>query len=216
MRIIVADDHQLVREGITNLLESAGHTVIGECGDGTEAVHQTLKLLPDLVLMDISMPGQSGLDAMGDIKAQAPDVKVVMLTMSEEEGSLIRAIQEGADGYMIKSTSGDELLESLNALEMGELALSRSMATRVIHGLMLSRDQDHSNDRKLTDREVEILNFIAEGHSNKVIGEYLNVSENTIKYHLKKILQKLNAQNRTQAVSIGMRQGLLRKDSLPQ
>ena len=212
MRIMVVDDHVMVRDGISSLLESAGNTIVAQCGDGETAIQQAVDLQPDVVLMDINMPGLNGMAALNEIKSQAPQIKVVMLTISEEEQRLVQAIQHGADGYMLKSASGDELLGSLKALEDGDLALTSSMATRVIHGLILNQSQSGPCLQSLTEREIEILKLVAEGHPNRVIGENINVSENTVKYHIKKILQKLNAHNRTEAVSIGMRLGLIKRD----
>jgi DNA-binding NarL/FixJ family response regulator len=199
MRILVVDDHALVRDGLISLLESAGHYVVGDCGDGQSAVEQAIKLQPDVVLLDICMPKMDGVQTLKAIKTNAPNIKVVMLTISEDEEFVLQAIRSGADGYMIKSASGDEFLNCLRALEMGDLALSRSLATLVIQGLMLGQTEEE--DSELTDREIEILQYVANGYSNKVIGKFLTVSENTIKYHLKKILQKLNARNRAEAVA---------------
>jgi len=212
MRILVVDDHLLVRDGIISLLVSAGHDVIGECGDGRTAVRLAGQLRPDAVLMDICMTEMNGLEALKLIKARIPQIKVVMLTITEEEKYVMQAIQLGADGYMLKSASGDEFLECLHALEMGNLALNQSMATRVIQGLMESQMQDGSLGRQLTERELEILTYVAEGQSNKNIGKQLTVSENTIKYHLKKILQKLDAQNRTEAVARAIHLGYLERE----
>ena len=212
MRILVVDDHSLVRDGITSMLEAAGYTVVGQSGDGESAVSDALRHHPDVVLMDIAMPKMSGIEALRLIREAAPDIKVVILTISEDENTLIDAIQLGASGYMLKSSSGDEFLRCLKSLEDGELALNRSTATHLIQSLMEVRSGVKNQRPPLTERECEILQLVADGYSNKVIGQRLSVSENTVKYHIKKILQKLNAQNRTEAVAYAMRSGLLDKD----
>ena len=212
MRILVVDDHSLVRDGITSMLEAAGYTVVGQCGDGESAGSDALRLHPDVVLMDIAMPKMNGIDALRLIREAAPDIKVVILTISEDENTLIDAIQLGASGYMLKSSSGDEFLGCLKSLEYGELALNRSTATHLIQSLMEVKNGFKDERSPLTERECEILQLVADGYSNKVIGQRLSVSENTVKYHIKKILQKLNAQNRTEAVAYAMRLGLLDKD----
>jgi len=212
MRILVVDDHSLVRDGITSMLEAAGYTVVGQSGDGESAVSDALRHHPDVVLMDIAMPKMSGIEALRLIREAAPDIKVVILTISEDENTLIDAIQLGASGYMLKSSSGDEFLRCLKSLEDGELALNRSTATHLIQSLMEVRSGVKDQRPTLTERECEILQLVADGYSNKVIGQRLSVSENTVKYHIKKILQKLNAQNRTEAVAYAMRLGLLDKD----
>lgn len=204
MRILIVDDHNLVRDGIKSLLESAGHFVIGECGNGEDGVLEAMRLQPDVVLMDISMPGMNGLDALSLIKNQAPHIQVVMLTVSEDLNTLQEAMQKGASGYMLKSTRSEEFLENLQSIERGELALNRSSASQLIYSLMKSECDCEKKEQNLTDRECEILCLVAAGYSNKDIGQKLSVSENTIKYHIKKILNKLNVHNRTEAVAYAM------------
>jgi len=213
MRILVVDDHSLVRDGITSMLEAAGYTVVGQCGDGESAVSEAVRLQPDMVLMDIAMPKMNGIEALRLIREAAPDIKVVILTISEDENSLMDAFKFGASGYILKSSSGDEFLNFMTSLEDGELALNRSTATHLIQSLMQVKNGYRDRRPHLTDREREILALVADGCSNKVIGQRLSVSENTVKYHLKKILQKMNAQNRTEAVAYAMRLGLLDKES---
>jgi DNA-binding NarL/FixJ family response regulator len=213
MRILVVDDHSLVRDGITSMLEAAGYKVVGQSGDGESAVSEALRLLPDVVLLDIAMPKMNGIEALRMIREAAPQIKVVMLTISEDENYLIDAIQLGASGYMLKSSSGEEFLGCLKSLEDGDLALNRSTATHLIQSLMEVKSSNRDQEARLTNREREILQLVAEGFSNKVIGQRLSVSENTVKYHIKKILQKLNAQNRTEAVAYALRSGLLKKEA---
>jgi DNA-binding NarL/FixJ family response regulator len=210
-RVIVADDHSLFRDGITSLLEAAGYDVVEQVGNGELAIEAIRKLTPDLVLLDITMPIKDGIETLQIIKKEFPKVKVVMLTVSDEDDDLFAAIQSGADGYLLKDLKSDEFLEMLKGLESGEAAISRRMTSRLISGFQeLSRQTDRSKSL-LTERELELLNLMADGLSNKVIASKLFISENTVKYHIRNILQKFGVQNRTEAVAIGIRQGLLEK-----
>ena len=209
MRVLVADDHALFRDGIVSLLEAADFQVVGQASDGQEAVEAALRLRPDLVLLDIDMPRLGGLEALCQIKAELPDTHVVMLTVSKEDADLFRAIQSGAQGYLLKDMSADEFLEMLNGLERGEAAISRKTAARLIDGLA-SPQQATKPSVCLTRREIELLELVAEGLPNTAIAQKLSVSENTVKYHLKKIFQKLGVQNRTEAVMHAVRAGWIK------
>jgi DNA-binding NarL/FixJ family response regulator len=212
MRVLVADDHSLFRDGIISLLRVAGVEVVGQAGDGEAAeaaVREALRLRPDLVLMDITMPRLSGLEALRRIRDQLPDTQVVMLTVSEDDADLLDAIRSGAQGYLLKSLTANELLDMLNALQWGEAAMTRRTAAQLIKGL--AEETPHPSDPTpcLTQREIELLRLVALGKSNKSIARALSVSENTVKYHLRNILHKLDAQNRTEAVTQATRSGLL-------
>lgn len=210
MRILVADDHTLFRDGLISLLTASGFDVIGQVGSGEEAIEATTRLRPDVVLLDISMPGMNGLEALRRIKADVRGVKVVMLTVSDEDDDLLAAMHAGAQGYLLKSLDSKGLVSSLHALERGELIVSRSAASRLIEGLLaMTQDGLPSSREVLTQREIQLLHLVAAGHSNKAIAQELAVSENTVKYHIRQILQKLNVQNRTEAVTAAMRLGLL-------
>lgn len=213
MRILVVDDHTLFRDGIVSLLEAAGHIVVGQAGNGNEAVEAALRLKPEVVLMDIAMPQSDGLSALRRIKAEAPQIKVVMLTVSEEEASLITAIRSGAQGYLLKSLGTEEFLAGLERLARGELAISNQDISRIVEGLvgLVNQPPDPPKDA-LTDREAELLQLVAEGLSNKAIAQQLSVSENTVKYHIRQILQRLDAQNRTEAAILAIQNGLIKKD----
>jgi len=212
MRVLVADDHSLFRDGIVSLLEAAGFSVVGQVGDGQAAVEAALRLRPDLVLMDITMPQMSGLEALCLIKAESLETQVVMLTVSDDDTDLLEAVKSGAQGYLLKSLNASEFLEMLDGLQRGEAAITRKTATRLIEGFAdLSRPCSEPLD-SLTQREVEILRLAAEGLSNKAIAQALSVSENTVKYHMKNVLQKLGAQNRTEAATHAIRAGLLESD----
>jgi DNA-binding NarL/FixJ family response regulator len=207
MRILVADDHSLFRDGIISLLEAGGLEVVGQAGDGQSAVEKAVQLNPDLILLDINMPGMNGLEALKLIKAQLPDIKVVMLTVSDEEENLLQAIQEGADGYLLKHLNGSEFLQMLKGLEHGEAAITRSMTTRLLKHV--GRAKTVQVEQVLSEREIEVLRLVADGKSNRFIAEALSVSENTVKFHIKNILQKLGVSNRTEAVTFALQNGLL-------
>ncbi len=212
MRVLVADDHSLFRDGIVSLLEAAGFDVVGQAGDGRAAVEMALRLRPDLVLMDITMPQMTGLEALRLIKAELQATQVVMLTVSDDNADLFEAVKAGAQGYLLKNLNASEFLEMVAGLEHGEAALTRKTAAHLIEGFAdLSRPRSEPLD-SLTQREIEILHLVAEGLSNKAIAQALFVSENTVKYHMKNILQKLGAQNRTEAATYALRAGLLKSD----
>lgn len=209
MRVIVADDHSLFRDGITSLLEAAGYEVVEQVGNGKLAIEAVRRYQPDLVLLDIKMPVVDGIDALKKIRSEYPELRVVMLTVSDEDEDLFAAIQAGADGYLLKDLTSDEFLEMLSGLEQGEAAISRKVTTRLIAGFQQLSSQVTDSKNLLTSRELELLQLLAEGFSNKIIAERLFISENTVKYHIKNILQKFGVQNRTEAVALAMRQGLL-------
>jgi DNA-binding NarL/FixJ family response regulator len=207
MRIVVVDDHSLFRDGIISLLEAGGHTVIGQAGDGLAAVESIRGLNPDLVIMDIKMPVMDGIEALRQIKSSWPQVKVIMLTVSEDEANLVDAVRAGADGYLLKHLNAKDFLEMVNGLERGEAAMTRSLTTRLLkHMAALEPESERS---LLTEREIEILKLVATGNSNRTIAEQLLISENTVKYHLKNILHKLGVSNRTEAVTWAIQRGVL-------
>ena len=208
-RVVVADDHSLFRDGITSLLEAAGYNVVEQVGDGERAIDAVRRLNPDLVLLDITMPKTTGIDALRVIKSEFPHIKVVMLTVSAEDDDLFAAIQSGADGYLLKDLNSDEFLEMLGGLEIGAAAISRTMTTRLMSGFQELSGQNDRAKNQLTDREIELLYYMADGLSNKGIAEKLFISENTVKYHIRNILQKFGVQNRTEAVALAIRRGLL-------
>jgi DNA-binding NarL/FixJ family response regulator len=215
MRVLVADDHSLFRNGIISLLEAAGFDVVGQAGDGQAAVEAALRLRPDLVLLDITMPQLSGLEALRLIKAELPETQVVMLTVSDDDADLFEAIESGALGYLLKDLSADQFFEMLDGLQRGEAAMTRQTTTRLMKGLADLPRQRADPVQSLTEREIELLRLVAEGMSNKAIAQTLSISENTVKYHMRNILQKLGVQNRTEAVTQAIRAGLLDPDPSP-
>jgi len=209
MRVLVADDHSLFRDGIISLLEAAGLDVVGQVGDGQAAVEAALRLRPDVVLMDIDMPQMNGLEALRLIKEKRPETQVVMLTVSEDDTNLFEAIKSGAQGYLLKSLNAEEFLEMLDGLQWGEAAMTRQTTARLMRKVAEPSLRQRDPAQRLTDREIELLRLVAEGMPNKAIAQTLSVSENTVKYHMKNILQKLGVQNRTEAVTYAIRAGRL-------
>ena len=209
MRVLVADDSALFRDGIISLLKAAGLEVVGQAGDGDAAVKAASQLHPDLILLDIQMPKMNGLEALRLIKSSMPEIQVVMLTVSEEDADLFEAAKAGAEGYLLKSLNADEFLDMLDGLQRGEAAMTRQTTARLMKRFTQAAATPPAPAQRLTDREVELLKLVAAGMANKAIAQQLSISENTVKYHMKKIMQKLNVQNRTEAVTQSIRAGLL-------
>ncbi|MEI6289216.1 MAG: response regulator transcription factor [Chloroflexota bacterium] len=207
MKIFVADDHSLFRDGIISLLEAGGHDVIGQAGDGAAAVERVQILKPDLVLLDINMPVMNGIEALKAIKASSPEIKVVMLTVSEEDNYLLSAIKAGADGYLLKHLNANEFLQSLDGLEKGEAAVTRAVASRLFKHV--SQGSPEKIESPISEREIEVLKLVSTGKSNREIAEELSVSENTVKFHIKNIIQKLNVSNRAEAVMVAVQKQIL-------
>jgi two-component system nitrate/nitrite response regulator NarL len=213
MRVLVADDHSLFRDGIVSLLEAAGFEVVGQVANGKRAIEEIQRLHPDLVLLDITMPKMNGLEVLREVRTSMPDIQVVMLTVSEEEEDLVAAVKAGAHGYLLKNLTSEKFLELLTGLEHGEAAMTRQTTAQLIKGLGRSRHPQEEIQNQLTPRELELLHWVADGLSNRAIAQELSISENTVKYHMKNIFQKLDAQNRTEAVTHALRMGLLKPTS---
>jgi len=216
MRILLADDHALFRDGVASLLGVWGHEVVGQVSDGDAAVAAAVRLRPDLVLMDVAMPGGGGLAATRRLAVEAPGLAIVMLTASEDVDDLFAAIKAGARGYLLKNLESGELRGMLNAVERGEAAITPAIAGRILTELarpepapvpVADADPDH-----LTDRELDVLRLVVRGMRNKEIAAELGISENTAKFHLRNILDKLHAQNRAEVVALAMRGGLVGDD----
>jgi DNA-binding NarL/FixJ family response regulator len=215
MRVLVADDHSLFRDGIVSLLEAAGFEVVGQVGDGLMAVSESKRLKPDVILLDISMPEMDGLEALKHLRRESPEIHVVMLTVSDDDADLLAAIQAGASGYLLKSLSAEAFIELLQGLERGEAAISGRTTARLIKGIGTRPVKKQDPFEKLTDRELGLLRLVADGLSNRAIAQELSISENTVKYHMKNIFQKLNAQNRTEAVTVALQTGILDAEAPP-
>ena len=211
MRVVLADDHALFRDGLRSLLEARGLEVAGEADDGREAVELATRLRPDVLLMDLSMPNMGGLDATRALTAQAPDVKIVILTASEDDADLFEAIKSGAQGYLFKNLKAEELLDMLEAVGRGEPGLTPALARKVLAEFARpSPGRQIKAPDELTEREREVLDLLVQGiTSNRELAARLVVTENTVKYHLRNILDKLHVQNRAQVVAHAIRHGLV-------
>jgi two-component system nitrate/nitrite response regulator NarL len=215
LRLLLADDHTLFRQGLRRLL--ADHSrlvVVGEAASAEEVLRQARALRPDIVLMDVHMPG-SGIEATRQLRAELPDIHVLVLTISEDEEDLRAALLAGANGYLLKSSDFDQLLTSLDRLAAGHAAASPEILTKLVQ--QLRQDEApapparHRGEtrRELSEREREILALIAQGASNRQIAQQLYLSENTVRTHLAHILEKLGLENRVQAAAYALRHGLV-------
>ena len=212
MRVLLADDHALFRAGIASLLRAWGFDVVGQAANGVEAVQLARRLRPDLLLMDIGMSPGNGLEATRAIKAELPEVKVVVVTVSEDEQDLFEAIKSGAEGYMLKGMSEEELSGTLDRIRAGEPALSPGLAAKILNEFArMARDgagRPAGPEEQLTARERDVLRLVADGATNREIAATLYLSENTIGFHMKNILAKLHLKNRAQAAAFAIRAGL--------
>lgn len=211
--ILIVDDHVLFREGMRNII---GHwddcEVVGEAANGLEALSLARELLPDIILMDISMPVMDGIDATKQIASEVPSTQIVILTMSEEKEDLFNAIKNGAHGYVLKDTPSKRLHDELRRMVQGEAPLSGLMASKVLEEFNRLRKQPkptYEVQEPLTNREQEILELVAQGLSNPEIAEKVYISENTVKKHLRNILDKLHLNNRVEAAVYAVRKGLI-------
>ncbi len=209
IRVLVVDDHRLVREGLTSLLRlQPGIEVCGEASDGDEALSKAKSLKPDVILMDIRMPGMSGIAAARLIKKDLPDVKIIMLTMMDQEGYVYESVKAGATGYLLKDVSLEELVGSIREVHQGGATLyPEAQAHLLKEYLYLARK--NRDTYGLSDRELEILQLLADGLSNKEIADKLFISVQTVKTHIAHIFGKLGVKDRTEAVAEALRKGLV-------
>jgi DNA-binding NarL/FixJ family response regulator len=207
IRVFVVDDHPVVRHGIVSMLRyEPDIEVIGEAADGVEAVAQILSLRPDLVLLDLRLPGLSGVEVMQQVRPQAPAVRFLVLTTYDTDEYIAPALSAGAQGYLLKDSPPEEIARAVRMLIQGRAALEPAVAARLLARLAeapVAADE-------LSGREIEVLRLLARGASNKEIAAVLTLSENTIKTHLSRIFDKLGARSRTEAASIAIQRGLVR------
>ena len=213
IRVLLADDHVLFREGLSGIISSqTDMEVIGEADDGLEAIVKAQQLKPDLILMDIQMPGCDGLEATRTIKKELPDTIIVVLTVRDDEEKLFEAIKNGAQGYLLKSIRAREMLEMLRGALRGEAAISPHMAGRMLEEFRRMSHQmpaDTGEILDLTPREQEVLGLVAQGMEDKEIAVELSISVNTVKSHLRNLLAKLQVSSRREAARLAKNKGLL-------
>jgi DNA-binding NarL/FixJ family response regulator len=214
LRVLIVDDHALFRRGLQMVLRQEDDIdVVGEAADGHEAVDKAQELMPDVVLMDVRMPGQSGIKATERIRDNLPHAKILMLTISDEEVDLYDAIKAGASGYLLKEISIDEVADAVRSVWAGQSRISPSMASKLLteFAAMSRRAEERQQlpAPRLTDREMEVLKLVAQGMNNRDIAKELFISENTVKNHIRNILEKLHLHSRMEAVVYAVREKLL-------
>ncbi len=201
IRVLMVDDHPLMREGVAAVLEGQPDmTVAGEASDGLEAVERYRSLRPDVTLMDLQMPRMNGIDSIRAIRREFPDARVIVLTTYDGDILASRALKAGAAGYMLKSMMRRDLVDTIRVVHAGGRRIPPEIAQSVA---------EHHADDLLTEREIDVLQLVAAGRSNKIIADELSISEETVKSHMKSIMSKLSANDRTHAVTIAMKRGIL-------
>ena len=213
IRVVVVDDHQLFRRGVIGILQAtADIDVVGEGVDGTEAIELVERLQPDVLIMDLSMPKMTGLEATQRIHAVNPQLKILILTVNEEERSLFDAIKQGAQGYVIKTIDPEELVHAVHRVQLGEAVVPGNLALRILSDMAQPKQVSVGEGcvEPLTTREVEVLRELGTGAANKDIAKRLYISENTVRNHVRNILDKLHMSNRVEAATYAVREGLMR------
>ncbi len=217
IRVLIADDHQVVREGLSAILQTKEDIdVVGVAKDGAEAVEKARQLLPDVVLMDISMPRMNGVEATRAIKRENPHIGVVVLTMYDEEEYIFDLVKAGATGYLLKDADSAQIVKAIRSIAEGESLIHPSVASKILNEFSLLAEGKGRKTSKiehdLTEREITVLKLVAEGKTNKEIANDLTLSEKTIKNHVRNIFHKLHVYDRTQAAIHAIRKGLIELD----
>ena len=214
IRVLIVDDHSLFRRGIAAVLDHQDNMkVVGEAVDGIDGIEKVRELAPDVVLMDLNMPNCSGLEATQVLQTERPDIKILVLTVSENESDLFAAMKFGARGYILKSSEPEDLRHAIALIAQGGVIVSPSMATRLLTDFqgvssVAKPEAGKTANTEISPREEEVLKLVANGSTNKEIGEALFISENTVKTHLQNIMDKLHLANRSQAAAYAVRKGL--------
>jgi DNA-binding NarL/FixJ family response regulator len=209
IRLMLADDHRMLREGLSRSMSEHGFDVVGEARDGAEAVNMAYSLAPDVVLMDVSMPEMDGVEACRQVRLAVPGTKVVMLTMHADQEVLANAIRAGACGYLVKDCSTEEISDAVRMAYNGDTALSPQLAASMLDEVRRLDMAPTREDRVVTKREEEVLQLIADGCSTSEVADQMYISQKTVKNHLASIYQKLDARDRTQAVLQAVRMGIV-------
>lgn len=226
LRILLVDDHNLFLEGLTNLLTSEGIQVVGSAHDGFEALKQARRLKPDVILMDIHMPNCDGVSATRLIKAEMAEIKIVMLTMSEDENDLFEAVRSGASGYLLKSLDADDFFDYLKDLQEGHPPFSPGLADKILTAFSAQSphpvstaltgnlsENDEKRNQLLSPRQTQILTLVAQGQTYRQVAETIGIAERTVKYHMGQILDCLHLENRAQVIAYAARRGLNRPEA---
>jgi DNA-binding NarL/FixJ family response regulator len=217
MRVLIADDHPLLVDGLCSLLDAHGIEVVGTVSDGLAAVSETMRLAPDLVLMDIRMPGLDGLAATRLIKSRRPETQILIVTTSAEDADLFEAIKSGACGYLLKITRAPDFIEALHGLQQGVPPFSPGLAERVMCEFARQAGGDQNRERGgdaettrvgLTERQAEVLRLVSSGLTYKEVGHRLGLAEVTVRYHMSEIMNLLHLENRSQVIAYAARYGL--------
>ncbi len=204
IRLVVVDDHPVVRHGLVSMLGyEKDLQVVGEAADGQAAVRVILEQAPDVTLLDLRLPGFSGIEVMKQVRAQSSPTRFLVLTTYDTDEYIIPALSTGAQGYLLKDTSPDELVRAIRSIAQGGAALQAGVAARFLENVA-----GQKNGEELSERELEVLRLLVSGASNKAIAAQLNLSENTVKSHLSHIFDKLNVQSRAEAVGVALKRGL--------
>ena len=210
IRLFIVDDHIIVRKGILMFFNTEPSVeIVGEAEDGPEALERACKLQPDVILMDLVMPGGDGLHAIADLKCCLPQVKIIVLTTFNDDGRVKAALEAGADGYLLKDADGEALLRAIREVLKGEMPLHPSVAAHFVKSLASSAN---GNGYHLTDREKDVLRLLSRGLSNKAMAKALNLSKGTVKIHVSNILGKLQVTSRTEAALLALQKGLVSLD----
>jgi DNA-binding NarL/FixJ family response regulator len=212
VRVLLVDDHDLFRTGLRNLLEEQGVQIVGEAGTGADAIRYVRELAPDVVIMDLNMPGMNGVEATRQISTIAPLTRVVVLTISDQDADVMDAILAGACGYLLKDASIQELMRGIEAAGSGESIVSPTIAAKVLQRVRASSSQpeiEKTIRAELSEREIQVLKLIANGKDNAMIAAELHISPKTVKNHISNILMKLQIDNRIQAAVYAVRSGIV-------
>ena len=210
IRLLVADDHPVVRDGLVAMLSTQPDlVVVGEAATGAEAVERAAALTPDVILLDLEMPGMDGVEALRQIRAARPDAPVIVFTAFDTDERIVSAVRAGAQGYLLKGAPRDELFKAIRVVSEGGSLLQPVVASKLLQHMSQQATERETSADSLTEREMEVLKLLAQGKTNKEIAAALVISERTVKFHVGSILSKLGAGNRTEAVTIAAQRGLV-------
>ena len=220
IKVLIADDHRVVREGLAAILKTKENiVVVGEAQDGHEAVEKASSLMPDVILMDVSMPRMNGVEATRQIKREFPHVGIIALTMYDEQQYIFDLVRAGATGYLLKDTDSAQIVAAIRAVYRGESLIHPSVASKILAEFSLLAQKKGKKpswvEHDLSEREITVLKLVAEGKTNKEIANALDLSEKTVKNHVRNIFHKLQVYDRTQAAILGIRKGLIELEPRP-